>query len=293
MAQAHNGLALQQLSHGKPESARQSALAAIRCDSTFTAAHTTLGLALFQQRKYETAIAAYRKALQANPTAQLYNNFGAAQEANGELAAAVEAYRRALELETGLASAQKNLQRAQEKLAMAGDAEKPATVDTEHAIPIRRDSLVLATPALAERSSKSRRAKSGKVEPAAKAPQNTSSALTPPSTTKANPVKSKKARRHGRTPEKSPLPSMPLAAKAPNSSMPSPADSAAAPSIPSVTPSSGLPIKSVAFASAVVLMILAFAQRRRLSHVWLQLQPVLATSTAEVSRQVRRLLSQI
>jgi tRNA A-37 threonylcarbamoyl transferase component Bud32/tetratricopeptide (TPR) repeat protein len=147
LAQAHHALAVQLLAQGKIQAALQSALTALRRDSNLGPAHTTVGLIYFQQGKYDAAIAAYNQALRAAPSersqsAQLYNNLGAAHEANGDLAAAVQSYRRTLEFEPGLTLAQKNLQRADEKLAAQSPniVGKQAAVDSARYGTKKRDS---------------------------------------------------------------------------------------------------------------------------------------------------------
>ena len=123
---------------------------AVASDATLFSAYATLGLIYFQQKKYAEAIAAYNQALPAQPSAQLYNNLGAAEEARGDLTAAIAVYQRALALEPNLMPARKNLQRAQEKLALNKPAPaietKIAAIDSAQLAALRRDSLAVATP---------------------------------------------------------------------------------------------------------------------------------------------------
>lgn len=117
LAHSYHALAIQLMKQGKAEAALHAAEKATQRDSTFWSAYTTQGLTHFQQGHYDAAITAYTKVVNIQTSAQLYNNLGAAYEAKGDLTSAVHAYRRALEIDTHLALTQKNLQRAQEKLA--------------------------------------------------------------------------------------------------------------------------------------------------------------------------------
>jgi tRNA A-37 threonylcarbamoyl transferase component Bud32/tetratricopeptide (TPR) repeat protein len=136
---------------------------ALALDSGFLPALATLALVYFQQGNYDAAIAAYEKVLRLQPTAQLFNNLGAAHEAKGELAAAVAAYSRAVELDSRLAPAQKNLQRAQEKLSRLASnvaLEKSASGDSAQS----RDSLAVAAVKAPKSNTKTKFAKGRKVE---------------------------------------------------------------------------------------------------------------------------------
>lgn len=141
---------------------------AVTIDATLFSAYATLGLIYFQQKKYAEAIAVYNQALPMQPSAQLYNNLGAAQEARGDLTAARVAYQRALELEPNLIPAQKNLQRTQEKLAR--DKPDPtletkiAAIDSAQLAASRRDSLAAIAQKNNSKSSKNKTPKSSKAD---------------------------------------------------------------------------------------------------------------------------------
>ncbi len=146
---------------------------ALALDSGLLPARAALGLAYFQQGQYDAAIQAYDIVLRAqlygrSSNAQLYNNLGAAQEAKGDLAAAVAAYSRALELDSSLGLAQKNLQRARAKLSRIAALES-AFNDSVRLAAKARDSLAVATAKSLRGNSKTKAAKDKK---GGVAPQN-------------------------------------------------------------------------------------------------------------------------
>ena len=252
---------------------------AFALDSTFVSAHATLGLIYFQQRKYDAAIAAYNKVLAAQPAAQLYNNLGAAHEAKGELRAAVEAYRRALELDARLLPAQKNLQRAQEKLALAEPVfpfeEKLAAVDSVQLAAPRRDSLALIAQK-SVRSSITANSKERKGKPA--------------STSKNSETKTKDSGKVAILKRAQPLikPEVDPIKKPPNASAVGPPQNLSA--APTSSSSGNSIFAYLCGIGAMLLGVFAFTQRRRLNRVWLQIKPALAISTLGMRRQ-RRLLA--
>ncbi|MDZ7309842.1 MAG: protein kinase [candidate division KSB1 bacterium] len=336
IAQAHNALALQLVAQGKINAASQSAHAAIRHDSTFWPAHATLGLVCFQQGKYDAAIAAYHTVLRIQPTAQLYNNLGAAYEANGNFAAAMSAYRRALELDPRLAVAQRNFQRAQEKLAHVSlisvpeENPKPATSESTQPASNQNDSLVVAkAPSKAKPAGESRMI-SGKekaktlaetmsnAQPNKKGMTKTTQLRSPqgiPSSPSARKSKqdtvatkagiSSSVVPSGR-PTKPILDQNARPAAAPNDPPRSPESiidttrraiamvSRPSPSIPRAISRSASSYRFLfpflCGAGVVVLIMLAFAQRQRLSRVWLQIKPIRTRPAAEVTDS-RRLLA--
>jgi tetratricopeptide (TPR) repeat protein/tRNA A-37 threonylcarbamoyl transferase component Bud32 len=362
---------------------------ALALDSGLLPARATLGLAYFQQGRYDAAIEAYDLVLRAQPygrshSAQLYNNLGAAHEAKGDLAAAVAAYSRALELEPRLVLAQKNLQRAQDKLSRLAASAAPAKSATTDSVQLATrplDSLAATTAKPSKGNSKTTTAKDNKGEVARKSAKpsavaspsgrtaNTrqndkknetkavlsgrkSSSSSPPlsQATKKSPTASSasspRSSQQSALPAQRPSKTTALKKEAPTaarSSKPallkdSARDSAAAqiksassptalqsseapisrspqppvalnPS-PPVTektnsletsrPRSSMPSASsgsvvpVVFGiSALLLAVLVVMQRRRLGHVWLQVKPAFAASTAVVSRQVRLLPSRL
>jgi tRNA A-37 threonylcarbamoyl transferase component Bud32/Tfp pilus assembly protein PilF len=137
---------------------------ALALDSGFLPALATLALVYFQQGNYDAAVAAYEKVLRLQPTAQLFNNLGAAHEAKGDLAAAVAAYSRAVELDSRLAPAQKNLQRAQEKLSRTISNQKSSSTDSTQLAAKRRDSLAVAAAKAPKSNTKTKSVKDREVE---------------------------------------------------------------------------------------------------------------------------------
>ncbi len=277
---------------------------AVALDSTFLPAHNTLGLIYFQQKKYEAAIAAYQKVLRRQPAAQLYNNLGAAHEANGELNAAVEAYRRALELDAKLSLAQKNLRRIEEKLTLASAAgEKSTIADSVHPAVRPRDSLAVAAPKSAQTQPKTKPAKKRTLEKTV-APANQPIA--------EKPAGKKAAAKTGDTlrtalqfreheifaPLNSVSADTPLAAVFPVR------DSALTAAIKPASAASSAPLKddvvtatpqarnnsALAYlcgAGVILFGVFIFTQRRRLNRVWLQFKPALAAPGAGVIRDER------
>jgi len=276
-------------------------------DSTFLSAHAMLGLIYFQQRKYEPAIAAYHKVLRAQPSAQLYNNLGAAHEGKGDLSAAVAAYRRALELDAKLVLAQKNLQRVQEKFALANPV-SPAAVKVDSADSARlaapqRDALAVVAPKAVLGSNKTKSAKNKKIEK----PRDTIKNLPPPK----SPVAEKRAEektsiksqawpatresgsaRSAISPE-SALKKDPVEVVAVNlekeiNALPvAPLQSSPLTSTTSNSDSSEhSPLAYICGAGVVLLGVFIFTQRRRLGRVWLQLKPALVTpATGAISEE--------
>jgi len=258
---------------------------AVTLDSTFLPAHNTLGLIYFQQKKYEAAIAAYHKVLRRQPTAQLYNNLGAAHEAKGELNAAVVAYRRALELDAKLILAQKNLRRIQEKLALASSAgEKLAAADSVH--PAEQIPL------------KTKPAKNQTLEKTV-APANQLAAKKP--------AGKKSAAKTGNALQTAPqfrqheifAPLTSVSADSPIAAVFSARDSALSAAIKPASAASSAPLQNVVVpatphapnnpglaylcgAGVILFGVFIFTQRRRLSRVWLQFKPVLAAPGAGV-----------
>ena len=267
---------------------------AVTIDATLFSAYATLGLIYFQQKKYAEAIAAYNQVLPAQPSAQLYNNLGAAQEARGDLTAALAAYQRALELEPNLIPAQKNLHRVQEKLALNKPAPaletKIAASDSAQLAASRRDSLAAVTQKNNSKLSKNKTSKSSKSDRS-----KTSETIKPPVAKKyiKEPLapKAKPARVVETTPtsplhlpaeKKTSLPANHLtridsvtkkAARTNKKfSSPEPVLTAATQN------SSGHSAFAYLCGVGVLLFgLVVFTQRRRLSHLWLQIRPALAT----------------
>jgi tRNA A-37 threonylcarbamoyl transferase component Bud32/tetratricopeptide (TPR) repeat protein len=349
---------------------------ALALDSSLLPARATLGLAYFQQGQYDAAIQAYDIVLRAQPHAQLYNNLGAAHEAKGDLAAAVAAYSRALELDASLGLAQKNLQRAQAKLSRIAALES-AFNDSVRLAAKAQDSLAVAT---AKSRKSNAKTKAGKDKKGRVAPQNVKPSdlalqnkrATNPSRGKETETKAATAKRKdasnstasNQATQKSPtVPAPNLRAsqqsalttqrtpkpafskketpRAARSNKPpvskdsardttvtqiksalspkalhaseTPISHASKPSAvlnppPSVMektkaveisiPRAAKPSASLAGPitfglSALLLAVLIVIQRHRLAHVWLQLKPVLAVSTAAVSCQIRLLPSRM
>jgi tRNA A-37 threonylcarbamoyl transferase component Bud32/Flp pilus assembly protein TadD len=315
LAQAHNAQALQLMAQGKIDAASSSALAAINRDSTFLPAYTTAGLAYFQQGNYDLAVKAYTHAMRAQPSAQIYNNLGAAHEAKGELAAALNAYRRAVELDFHLAHAQKNLQRAQEKLAR----EKPETTEKPTTSPApskrssaaaarstakQRDSLTVVQRQPAKTSSKENLVASTRIA----AKRDTTKAGTP---SRPTPL-IKSAFDSATTPatisltQQSPRVSIPSVSPSPRASVssarPSPDESfpstlsSPRESMPSARSSPRTSIPSVfVILSAGLLGIGAwvFMHRHRLIQRWSIYKPIFVTAAAQVTHQARLLPAKI
>ncbi len=267
---------------------------AIAGDPTFFAAHATLGLIYFQQRKYDEAIAAYNKVLPAQPSAQLYNNLGAAHEAKGDPAAAVAAYRTALELDAGLMPAQKNLQRAQEKLIRHQALEsKIAAIDSAQLAAQRRDSLAASVPKFVQRLPNTKAPKGQKPD-RAKTPENKTPAIAEknkntPIVKKAKPTRQPEAA--ASSPpiavalKKDSLSLRPFAALDATKKT---SEKPLSPPPPAViatakTASGHSAFAYVCGAGVVLLGVLVFTQRRRLNRVWLQFKPALATPATVVA----------
>lgn len=287
---------------------------AVFVDSTFFSAQTLLGLLHFQQRKYDAAIVAYVRVLRAQPSAQLYNNLGAAQESKGDLNAAVEAYRRALDLDPKLFLAQKNLQRVKEKIALAKPLPAPQAqaVASDSALRAekQRDSLAAVAQKPAITSTRTKSAKNQRPDKTGAARKNSAATNVPVAAKREPEVVSSKshllpaetrsnaaANSLGRP---SPVKGDSVQAMAllPAQSLSKPVlDETVAPlrssSFNAVTPPSGSSSRSlfayICGAGAVLVGVFIFAQRRRLGRVWLQLKPALAISPAAVRRE-RRLL---
>jgi tRNA A-37 threonylcarbamoyl transferase component Bud32/tetratricopeptide (TPR) repeat protein len=283
---------------------------AVGLDSTFLPAHNMLGLIYFQQKKYEAAIAAYQKVLRSQPTAQLYNNLGAAHEANGELNAAVEAYRRALELDAKLSLAQKNLRRIEEKLTLASPVvKKSAAADSLHPAAQPRDSLV-------SRQQSSRGATKTAQTPLQAKPakkQTFEKTVTPANQPVAEkPAGKKVAAKTGDTLRTALqfrgheifAPLNPVSADTPLAAVFPVRDSALTAAIKPASAASSAPLKDAVVpatprapknsvlaylcgAGVILFGVFIFTQRRRLSRVWLQFKPALAAPGAGVVRDER------
>jgi len=323
LAQSQNALTLQHISQGKIEAAHQAIFAAVRSDSTFLPARVTLGLVYFQQRKYDAAVSAYHRVLPRQPSAQLYNNLGAAYEAKGDFAAAVKAYLHALELEARLAAAQKNLLRAREKLGKtktAATAErKKAAADSARLAARAADSLLALikkpvtkdkpakdkksdlaaqkskTPvdkniAVAPKTSKEQVARHAKSAP----PQRESSAnnavktKTSPAVSSANLAKKDSLSSLKVLPQSSSSLSAIGSVVAPS---PSFANTNTSPVVrtPRVSKSSLWPY--VYALGAVLFGVFVFTQRRRLNRVWLQLKTAPAISAVAILDAKRLLMA--
>lgn len=276
----------------------------VALDSTFLPAHNTLGLIYFQQKKYEAAIAAYQKVLRRQPTAQLYNNLGAAHEANGELNAAVEAYRRALELDATLGLAQKNLRRLQEKLALASPAgEKSIIADSVHSAARPRDSLAVKPTKTGKIPPKTKSAKKQMVEKTV-APAN--QPLAEKSAGKKAVVKTADTLNTAAQLRAHEIfaPVMPTPANNPVTAFFPVRDSALTAAIKPASKFSSAPLKNAAVpatrqsaknsalaylcgAGIILFGVFIFMQRRRLSRVWLQFKPALAAPGVDVIRDER------
>jgi superkiller protein 3 len=75
-----------------------------------TPSHYNLGVALKAKGQLEEAIEAYRKAIQLDPNyANAYSNLGSALYDKGQLEEAIEAYRKAIQLDPNYADAYGNL----------------------------------------------------------------------------------------------------------------------------------------------------------------------------------------
>jgi tetratricopeptide (TPR) repeat protein len=97
-----NALGVVQLDLKRPKDAQAQFEAAIAIDPNYAEAHHNLGLAHAEQRRFEEAIAAYRKALSlpTYPTPEVaYHNLGNAYLALNRMPEAEDAYRAALRLE--------------------------------------------------------------------------------------------------------------------------------------------------------------------------------------------------
>ena len=266
---------------------------AVAIDATLFSAYATLGLIYFQQKKYAEAIAAYNQALPAQPSAQLYNNLGAAQEARGDLPAALAAYRRALELEPNLIPAQKNLHRVQEKLALSQPAPaletKIAAIDSAQLAAARRDSLA----AVAQKNNsklsknktppglKSARNKTAEINKTSIAEKNkkeasshrakpASAVETTPTAPLRLPIKKKEALAVNSLARIDTIAKEPVPANK-NLTAPKPRPTAATQN------ASGHPVFAYLCGAGVLLCgLVIFTQRRRLSHIWLQIRPASA-----------------
>jgi tRNA A-37 threonylcarbamoyl transferase component Bud32/tetratricopeptide (TPR) repeat protein len=296
---------------------------ALAFDSGLLPARATLGLAYFQQGQYDAAIQAYDMVLRAQPygrssSAQLYNNLGAAHEAKGDLEAAVAAYSRALEMDASLGLAQKNLQRAQVKLSRIA-ASEPASSDSIQLAAKARDSLAVATATSRKGNLKTKTTKKSSTAPVSSPRPSQRSASTTqrapkPAASKKEtaraskpPVLKDSARDSAATPINSAWSPKALhASETPisHSSKPSAALNPPPPvtekskspevSIPRAAKPSASWAGPITFAlSALLLAVIVVIQRHRLGHVWLQVKPALAASTAVVSRQIRLLPSRM
>ena len=262
---------------------------AVASDATFFAAHATLGLIYFQQRQYEEAIAAYNRVLPAQPSAQLYNNLGAAHEAKGDLDAAIAAYRRALELEAKLVQAQKNLQRAQEKLARSKPAStveiKTAAGSTQltaggsaQLAAQRRDSLAAVAQKSAPRVTKNKTAKNPKPE-RGKMPE-TKTAVSVEKNKNASLAKKDKPPREIEPAASSPSRHPVLTKDSLVTRRSVELDAARKISEKTFSPPTAAKNSSgpsafayIGGAGVVLFGVFIFTQRRRLNRVWLQLKP--------------------
>jgi tRNA A-37 threonylcarbamoyl transferase component Bud32/Flp pilus assembly protein TadD len=267
---------------------------AIAGDPAFFAAPAMLGLIYFQQRKYGEAIAAYNRVLPAQPSAQLYNNLGAAHEANGDLDAAVAAYRRALELDAKLAQAQKNLQRAQEKLVLRQSAsiveQKIAAIDSA-----RRDSLAAVAQKSVPPAAKNNTAKNPKSD-RGKMPETKTAIVV--GKNKNAPLE-RKGKPAGQIEAAASSPSRHAALKKDSLATRRPVELDAAPmsaaktfsppvAVAAAKESSGPSVFAYLCGAGVVLFgVFIFTQRRRLNRVWLQRKPALATPAPATLREER------
>jgi tRNA A-37 threonylcarbamoyl transferase component Bud32/Flp pilus assembly protein TadD len=283
-------------------------------DSAFFSAHGTLGLIYFQQKKYEAAIAAYDKALSAQPAAQLYNNLGAAYEAKGDLSAAVDAYCRALEMEAGLVPAQKNLQRVQGKLTLAGAvspvAAKTAAVDSTRSAAPRRDSLIAVAPAFAvssptpnstkekiakskapetkapssvEKSQQEKNSKKNQAISATRKLETASASAFPAATLKKDSVSSDRRLAAARvvadadSTRKNHDQSANIAAPIPAPRPPASSTTSSA--------SGNSAFAYICGAGVILFGVFIFTQRRHLSRLWLQFRPAFATGAVTVREE--------
>jgi tRNA A-37 threonylcarbamoyl transferase component Bud32/Flp pilus assembly protein TadD len=161
LANIHGALGRELYQQARWQAAISHLEKALALDSSLLPVRATLGLAYFQQGQYDAAIQTYGVVLRAQPNAQLYNNLGAAHETKGDLAAAVAAYTRALELDASLGLAQKNLQRAQAKLSRMAVL-KSAFNDSVRKAAKARDSLAVATAKSLKGNSKTKTEKDNK-----------------------------------------------------------------------------------------------------------------------------------
>ena len=81
----------------------------IQRDPQNAPAYNNLGIALYGQKKLDEAIAAYRTAIEIQPSATRYNNLGAALSDQKKLDEAIAAYRTAIKLDPNDAAAYNNL----------------------------------------------------------------------------------------------------------------------------------------------------------------------------------------
>ncbi|MGM0570617.1 type IV pilus biogenesis/stability protein PilW [Marinobacter sp.] len=101
-ALATQGLLMQR--EGEPELAEESYRKALRSDSGYTRGRVFYGAFLYRQERFEEAREQFRQASRDTgyeDRASVFYNLGRANERTGELDAAIEAYRRALELGRG------------------------------------------------------------------------------------------------------------------------------------------------------------------------------------------------
>lgn len=97
-----NALGVVQLDLKRPTEAQAQFEKAIALDAAYAEAHHNLGLAHAEQKRYDDAITAYRRALAfpTYPTPEVaYHNLGNAFLAQGKMAEAEDSYRAALRLE--------------------------------------------------------------------------------------------------------------------------------------------------------------------------------------------------
>ena len=116
LASAYAKMASHNFSRGRFLPALEAALAGLRHDTNAVPCLATATVAYQQLGEYEQAIAMGLRLLVLQPSAQNYNNLGAAYESKGDWLAAKKYYSEAVALAPNLAEAQSNLNRVHARL---------------------------------------------------------------------------------------------------------------------------------------------------------------------------------
>ena len=114
---AYSALTTQAIERGDLKSALNSALNSLRHDSAFVPALSASALIYYQIGQYGQASEIGLRIVKQEPTAENYNNLGAACEANGNYDDAISYYRQALFLNPGLDEAGLNLNRVRNHIS--------------------------------------------------------------------------------------------------------------------------------------------------------------------------------